>query len=157
MRDNKVMTWAGVSGALSGIASAAQYAQSVQAIGPYGATSVVPSSQIAPYAAYGGASKAADTLSQYYVKRAEQYHPVIQVGSGNVVTIVFKDGFYLEPDEDKRQHAMNQVKAQQETHELIASQEDNQNPEMNFTVPPEVLGKIDKANTLSRNETGGLR
>ena len=157
MRDNKVMTWAGVSGALSGIASAAQYAQSVQAIGPYGATSVVPSSQIAPFAAYGGASKAADTLSQYYVKRAEQYHPVIQVGSGNVVTIVFKDGFYLEPDEDKSQHAMNQVRAQHESHELIASQEDNQNSEMNFTVPPEVLGKIDQVNTLSRNETGGLR
>nr|HAT8715175.1 conjugal transfer protein TraB [Legionella jordanis] len=157
MRDNKVMTWAGVSGALSGIASAAQYAQSVQSIGPYGATSVVPSSQIAPFAAYGGASKAADTLSQYYVKRAEQYHPVIQVGSGNVVTIVFKDGFYLEPDEDKSQHAMNQVKAQQESQELIARQEDNQNSEMNFTVPPEVLGKIDEANTLSRNETGGLR
>lgn len=157
MRDNKVMTWAGVSGALSGIASAAQYAQSVQAIGPYGATSVVPSSQIAPFAAYGGASKAADTLSQYYVKRAEQYHPVIQVGSGNVVTIVFKDGFYLEPDEDKSQHAMNQVKAEQEARDLIASQEDNQNPEMNFTVPPEVLGKIDQANTLSRNETGGSR
>ncbi|HHU0079776.1 TPA: TrbI/VirB10 family protein [Legionella pneumophila] len=157
MRDNKVMTWAGVSGALSGIASAAQYAQSVQAIGPYGATSVVPSSQIAPFAAYGGASKAADTLSQYYVKRAEQYHPVIQVGSGNVVTIVFKDGFYLEPDEDKSQHAINQVKAQQKTHELIASQEDNQNSEMNFTVPPEVLGKIDQVNTLSRADTGGLR
>ncbi|HAU0213691.1 TPA: conjugal transfer protein TraB [Legionella pneumophila] len=157
MRDNKVMTWAGVSGALSGIASAAQYAQSVQAIGPYGATSVVPSSQIAPFAAYGGASKAADTLSQYYVKRAEQYHPVIQVGSGNVVTIVFKDGFYLEPDEDKSQHAMNQVKAQQESQELIASQEDGQNTDMNFTVPPEVLGKIDQVNTLSRNETGGLR
>ena len=157
MRDNKVMTWAGVSGALSGIANAAQYAQSVQAIGPYGATSVVPSSQIAPFAAYGGASKAADTLSQYYVKRAEQYHPVIQVGSGNVVTIVFKDGFYLEPDEDKSQHAMNQVKAQQEEQELIAAHEDNQNPEMNFTVPPEVLGKIDQVNTLSRNETGGLR
>ncbi|MDF1931912.1 hypothetical protein PGH45_20045 [Legionella pneumophila] len=48
MRDNKVMTWAGVSGALSGIASAAQYAQSVQAIGPYGATSVVPSSELHP-------------------------------------------------------------------------------------------------------------
>jgi conjugal transfer pilus assembly protein TraB len=73
-----------------------------------------------------------------------------------VVTIVFKDGFYLEPDEDKSQHAMNQVKAQQEEQELIA-QEDNQNPEMNFTVPQEVLGKIDQANTLSRNEAGGLR
>lgn len=157
MRDNKVMTWAGVSGALSGIASAAQYAQSVQAIGPYGATSVVPSSQIAPFAAYGGASKAADTLSAYYVKRAEQYHPVIQVGSGNVVTVVFKDGFYLEPDEDKSQHAMNQIKAQQESPELITTQDKNQNPEMNFTVPPEVLGRINRLNTLSQNETGGLR
>ncbi|QMT62122.1 TrbI/VirB10 family protein [Legionella sp. PC997] len=157
MRDNKVMTWAGVSGALSGIASAAQYAQSVQAIGPYGATSVVPSSQIAPFAAYGGASKAADTLSAYYVKRAEQYHPVIQVGSGNVVTVVFKDGFYLEPDEDKSQHAMNQIKAQQESPELITTQDENQNPEMNFTVPPEVLGRINRLNTLSQNKTGGLR
>lgn len=142
MRDNKVMTWAGVSGALSGIASAAQYAQSMQAISPLGATSVVPSSQIAPFAAYGGASKAADTLSQYYVKRAEQYHPVIQVGSGNVVTIVFKDGFYLEPDLDKTQHALNQVNAEE------------QSTDMSFTVPPEVLGKIDSAN---RNELGGLR
>ncbi|HHT9922940.1 TPA: TrbI/VirB10 family protein [Legionella pneumophila] len=157
MRDNKVMTWAGVSGALSGIASAAQYAQSVQAIGPYGATSVIPSSQIAPFAAYGGASKAADTLSQYYVKRAEQYHPVIQVGSGNVVTIVFKDGFYLEPDEDKSQHAMQRIREREETRELIARGEEGQSSEMNFTVPPEVLGKIDRVNTLSRNETGGLQ
>ncbi|HHF7375950.1 MULTISPECIES: TrbI/VirB10 family protein [Legionellaceae] len=157
MRDNKVMTWAGVSGALSGIAQAAQYAQSVQAIGPYGATSVVPSSQIAPFAAYGGASKAADTLSAYYVKRAEQYHPVIQVGSGNVVTVVFKDGFYLEPDEDKSQHAMNQVKAEEEAQRLITANHEGNSIDMNFTVPPEVLGKIDHANSLSGNETGVLR
>ncbi|MDW8877396.1 conjugal transfer protein TraB, partial [Legionella pneumophila] len=116
-----------------------------------------PSSQIAPFAAYGGASKAADTLSQYYVKRAEQYHPVIQVGSGNVVTIVFKDGFYLEPDEDKSQHAMQRYKAQEETQELISRGEEEKNSEMNFTVPPEVLGKINRVNTLSRNETGGLQ
>ncbi|RUR24255.1 TrbI/VirB10 family protein [Legionella qingyii] len=157
MRDNKVMTWAGVSGALSGIAQAAQYAQSVQAIGPYGATSVVPSSQIAPFAAYGGASKAADTLSAYYVKRAEQYHPVIQVGSGNVVTVVFKDGFYLEPDEDKSQHAMNQVKAEEEAQRLIAANNEGHPTDMNFTVPPEVLGKIDHANTFSGNQAGVLR
>ncbi|QLZ68940.1 IncF plasmid conjugative transfer pilus assembly protein TraB [Legionella sp. PC1000] len=156
MRDNKVMTWAGVSGALSGIAQAAQYAQSIQNIGPYGATSVVPSSQIAPFAAYGGASKAADTLSAYYVKRAEQYHPVIQVGSGNVVTIVFKDGFYLEPDEDKSQYAMGQVKREEESQRLIASNNDDSSTEMNFTVPPEVLGKIDHANTLTANQIGGL-
>ncbi|GHM57576.1 hypothetical protein ECZU51_62460 [Escherichia coli] len=31
----------------------------------------------------GGASKAAQTLSDYYIKRAEQYHPVIPIGAGN--------------------------------------------------------------------------
>jgi conjugal transfer pilus assembly protein TraB len=158
MRDNKVMTWAGVSGALSGIAQAAQYAQSTQFIGPYGGSSVIPSSQVAPFAAYGGASKAADTLSAYYVKRAEQYHPVIQVGSGNVVTVVFKDGFYLAPDEAMRSHAMNEVKLEHETQELITSNvhPDAQNTEMNFTVPQEVLGKIDRENALSRMKTGGF-
>lgn len=156
MRDNKVMTWAGVSGALSGIASAAQYAQSTQFIGPYGGSSMIASSQIAPFAAYGGASKAADTLSAYYVKRAEQYHPVIQVGSGNVVTIVFKDGFYLEPDDSMSQHAMNQAKTHEETQNLIAKDTDKPSAEMNFTVPPEVLGKIDQTNTLSSNQIGGM-
>lgn len=37
----------------------------------------------------GGASKAADTLSQYWIKRAEQYHPVIDIGAGNAVAIFF--------------------------------------------------------------------
>ncbi|WP_419421624.1 TraB/VirB10 family protein (plasmid) [Legionella sp. D16C41] len=101
MRDGKVVQWAGISGALSGIASAAQYAQSVQSIGPFGATSVVPSDKIGAYAGLGGASKAADQLSSYYIKRAEQYHPVIQVGAGNLVNIVFKDGFSLLSDEDE--------------------------------------------------------
>lgn len=145
MRDNKIMAWAGVSGALSGIAQAAQYAQSVQNIGPYSASSIVPSKQIAPFAAYGGASKAADTLSQYYVKRAEQYHPVIQIGAGNVVTVVFKEGFYLEPDEKKEKHDSH-------NHQM----ESNSDTDMNFTVPPEVLGKIDQANTLNQNKIGDL-
>ena len=48
----------------------------------------------------GGASKAADTLSQYWIKRAEQYHPVIDIGAGNLVTVVFQKGFRLETIED---------------------------------------------------------
>jgi hypothetical protein len=47
-----------------------------------------------------GASKAADTLSQYWIKRAEQYHPVIDIGAGNLVTVVFQKGFRLETLED---------------------------------------------------------
>jgi conjugal transfer pilus assembly protein TraB len=139
MRDGKVMTWAGISGALSGVAQAAQYAQSIQQFGAYGATSLVPSSNIGPFAAYGGASKAADKLSEYYVKRAEQYHPVIQVGSGNVVTVVFKDGFYLEPDEETKRYASNGSHNTEERFDEAHNDSLGQ-----FNVPPEVLNHIDK-------------
>lgn len=44
----------------------------------------------------GGTSEAAKTLSEYYIKRAEQYHPVIPIGSGNEVTLVFNDGFQIQ-------------------------------------------------------------
>ncbi len=48
----------------------------------------------------GGASKAAQTLSEYYIKRAEQYHQVIPIGAGNEVTVVFRDGFQLKTIEE---------------------------------------------------------
>ena len=53
----------------------------------------------------GGASKAAQTLSDYYIKRAEQYHPVIPIGAGNEVTVVFRDGFQLKTVEMALEHA----------------------------------------------------
>lgn len=157
MRDNKIMQWAGVSGMMSGIASAAQYAQSVQSISSFGAASIVPQSNIGPYAAYGGASKAADVLSQYYVKRAEQYHPVIQVGSGNVVTIVFKDGFYLEPDDVH--HSQNSYQKTRPTRPMRGEKQE-QSPEgyqsdvPNFTVPNHVLNEIDNASNQSFDVAG---
>jgi conjugal transfer pilus assembly protein TraB len=134
MRDNKIMQWAGISGAMSGIASAAQYAQSIQSISPLGSATSVPTANVAPYAAYGGASKAAEVLSNYYVKRAEQYHPVIQVGSGNFVTIVFKEGFFLEPD--------NVGNSQNQRFNKSPLQEEEASQEMNdFVVPQQVMDK----------------
>jgi len=131
MRDGKIVQWAGISGALSGVAQAAQYAQSVQNFGAFGgATSVVPSSRIGSFSAYGGASKAAEKLSEYYIKRAEQYHPVIQIGAGNKVNIVFEEGFYLddEPSEKKiNQYSNTKARA------------------ADAVVPPEVLAEINAA------------
>lgn len=152
MRDNKVMQWAGFSGALSGLATAAQAAQSVQQLGVNGASTLVPSSNIAPYAGYGGATKAADTLSQYYVKRAEQYHPVIQVGSGNTVTVVFKDGFYLEPDPDKQRHRPRKDSVMQLPYESPSLETEKE--DMNFTVPPEVLRDLNRNKSETLQESG---
>ncbi|MGL6029916.1 MAG: TrbI/VirB10 family protein [Legionella sp.] len=118
MRDGKIMAWAGVSGALSGVAQAAQAAQSIQNITPYGATSILPSNRVAGFAGLGGTSKAADQLSNYYIRRAEQYHPIIQVGSGNLVNIVFKDGFSLLPEEDEKEQMVYEETASR--HDSIA-------------------------------------
>ena len=140
MRDNKIMQWAGISGIASGIAAAAQYSQSIQSISPLGSATAVPSANIGPYAAYGGATKAADQLSQYYIKRADQYHPVIQVGSGNLVTIVFKDGFYLESEEE----SVLRQQAKAEFTQAPITPKSYTEANADFTVPPEVLRRIDK-------------
>jgi conjugal transfer pilus assembly protein TraB len=60
----------------------------------------------------GGASKAAQTLSEYYIKRAEQYHPVIPIGAGNEVTVVFQDGFQLKTIEELEAEKNGQQQAQ---------------------------------------------
>lgn len=141
MRDNKIVAWAGISGALSGVAEAAQYAQSVQNFGAYGgATSVVPSNNIGPFAAYGGASKAAQQLSEYYIKRAEQYHPVIQVGAGNIVNIVFKDGFYFDDEEDNNNS--NRYRADSGDAPRVAQTSDP-------IIPEDVLAQIDNQRGLA--------
>ena len=97
MRDDKILTWAGLSGMLAGFASAAQYAETSQSVSALGAVNTVSPNQIATYGAYGGATTAMNNLSNYYIKRAEQYHPVIQVGAGNEVTVVFEKGFWIVP------------------------------------------------------------
>ncbi|AIL66158.1 conjugal transfer pilus assembly protein TraB (plasmid) [Rickettsiales bacterium Ac37b] len=50
-----------------------------------------------------GANSAGDTLSQYFIKRAEQYQPVISVNEGTEVYVVFQEGFSLklEDQDDK--------------------------------------------------------
>jgi len=145
MRDGKVVTWAGISGGLSGVAQAAQAAQSIQNITPIGATSILPSDRVAGFAGFGGASKAAEQLSSYYIKRAEQYHPVIQVGAGNVATIVFKDGFYLESEEDRQESV--EKESNPVSHDYYSAAQ-NKNSEQfdveNYSVPPEVLSHINK-------------
>ena len=51
-----------------------------------------------------GASNSGDALSQYFIKRAEQYQPVISVDEGIEVYVVFQEGFSLreEDHEDKK-------------------------------------------------------
>jgi conjugal transfer pilus assembly protein TraB len=50
-----------------------------------------------------GISNGGDKLSEYFIKRAEQYQPVISINEGVDVTVVFQEGFSLkmEPGDEK--------------------------------------------------------
>lgn len=98
MRNGMIVGYAGAAGLLSGFGEGIKSA-ATPSVG-LGATADVGAGDVFKQGIGGGASKAADTLSQYWIKRAEQYHPVIDIGAGNQVTVVFQKGFRLETLED---------------------------------------------------------
>ena len=98
---NGPMLWnAALSGALSGLAQGAQQAQQTQSISPLGATTTVASSNLAMSMGAGGVQSAANTLANYYIKRADQYHSVIELNAGTIVDLVFLNQFLLTPNAD---------------------------------------------------------
>ncbi|BCU50926.1 conjugal transfer pilus assembly protein TraB [Citrobacter amalonaticus] len=110
MRNGKIIGYAGAAGLLSGFGEGIKSA-ATPSVG-LGATAEVGAGDVFKQGIGGGASKAADTLSQYWIKRAEQYHPVIDIGAGNQVTVVFQEGFRLETLEDaEEQKAKEAVQA----------------------------------------------
>lgn len=94
MRNGQILLYAGTAGFIDGIGKGIESASSTT-VG-VGATSSPSAADIMGAGMGGATSSAAKTLSDYYIKRAEQYHPVIPIGAGNDVTLVFQDGFQLE-------------------------------------------------------------
>lgn len=99
MRNGKILEMAGISGMLSGFGSAIQQSTQTQSVSPLGATTSVNPNKVWQNGAFGGASNAMSQLAKYYIKRADQYHPVIEIGSGTVATVIFQDGFSLNQDD----------------------------------------------------------
>lgn len=48
-------------------------------------------------AVVGSGSQALEKLTEYHIKRAEQYHPIIQIQAGQEVDLVILKGFYWVP------------------------------------------------------------
>ncbi|UCQ29560.1 F-type conjugal transfer pilus assembly protein TraB (plasmid) [Edwardsiella tarda] len=106
MRNGKIIGWAFAAGAVDGIGSG------VSKIGTEnpgaGAVSTVTGSSVLNGALGGGASQIGKTLSDYYIKRAEQYHPVIPIGAGAEVTVVFQEGFQLKFIDEMQKKSVGQ-------------------------------------------------
>lgn len=106
-REGALLGRAAVAGTLSGLGSAVSQTYTTNSISPLGTTQTVNNGDIFKYGAAQGASNAMEKLAEYNIRRAEQYHPVIQLTAGQPVDVVFLKGFYLdgrkheESDKDK--------------------------------------------------------
>lgn len=98
MRNGQMLGLAFAAGALSGLGNAVSQIGNTQA--GLGATRTIEGSEVLRQSAGGGVSTAANKLADYYIQRAEQYHPVIPIGSANRVEVVFQEGFWAEFIED---------------------------------------------------------
>lgn len=97
MRNGQILTWAGLSGFMSGIGAGLQQNTQTSSISPLGSTTTTNPGQVFQSGVYGGGSTALSMLSNYYIQRAEQYHPVIEIKPGAIVTILFTEGFSIVP------------------------------------------------------------
>ena len=136
MRNGSILEMAGLSGMLSGFGSAMQQSTQTQTISPLGATSTINPSKVFQGGLFGGASTAMHQLATYYIKRADQYHPIIEIGSGTVATLIFQTGFPL-------------IDTQ------VANQSTNQITQGSVkTDPQEIKALIQQAQNLSRAKAG---
>ncbi len=97
MRNGEILTWAGLSGILGGFGQAMQQNESTVSTSPLGTTTSVTPGQAVQSGLYGGVGSSMNMLSQYYIQRAEQYHPIIEIRPGAIVTVLFTKGFSLKP------------------------------------------------------------
>lgn len=107
-----------VGGVFAGLSNVANPQNRQSQVNPFfpGSSQVSPPSmgQMFTSGMAAGASSALDRLSQYYIDRAEQLQPVIQVAAGQVVDIVFTEGTFIGSQsvhaEIKKQQSENKIK-----------------------------------------------
>jgi conjugal transfer pilus assembly protein TraB len=114
-REGKLLQRAFAAGALSGISEGISQSYSTNSISALGNTQTTNNGKILQVGATRGTGKAMDKLADYNIQRAEQYHPVIQISPGDVVDVVFKEGFFLDgkkhDSETETQHIPNMFDA----------------------------------------------
>ena len=123
-----------LSGVMSGVADA--ISKQYTTVSPLGQMQSIDTKKVMQYGGTQGISSGLNRLSDYYIKRAEQYQPVIQISAGQVINIVFLKGFWLDGKQT------DSLSLSDDSSELGVKQENHQN-----AVPNEVKSVIDQFTT----------
>ncbi len=85
-----------LAGTIAGLGKGLSQSFGTSTISPLGMTKNTQGSEVLKSGLYGGAGESGDQLQKYFIQRAEQMHPVIQISAGRTVTIVFLKGVALD-------------------------------------------------------------
>ncbi|WP_119712648.1 hypothetical protein [Arsenophonus endosymbiont of Aleurodicus floccissimus] len=82
-------------------------------------------------------------INWHYIERAEQYHPVTQIGADNRVEVVFQKGFKAEFIEDL---------AAKKAGELPIQMVKNVSNSVKTNLPPELLNQLGSATSMDLSD-----
>ncbi len=85
-----------LAGTIAGLGKGLSQSFGTTALSPLGSTKTGTGSEILKSGLYGGAGEGGDQLQKYFIQRAEQMHPVVQISAGRTATIVFLKGVELD-------------------------------------------------------------
>ena len=98
-REGALVQRAFLAGLFSGFGESASQAFRPQAVLAGGGTATLENTDLDDIGRSGlgaGAGTAGEEISDYLIRRAEQYQPVIQLAAGTAVTVVFLEGAWLD-------------------------------------------------------------
>ncbi len=95
-RERDLLTNGFLSGLASGVGSGISQSFNKELISPMGMITETNGNDVFKKGAAQGVSNSFDRLSKYYIDRAEQFQPVVQIAAGREVDVVFLKGFYLQ-------------------------------------------------------------
>ncbi|CAQ81865.1 conjugative transfer protein TraB (plasmid) [Aliivibrio salmonicida LFI1238] len=109
LRNGKIVQMAGLSGILTGIGETGKALSSTTSVSALGSTSSLNGSDAALNLLGNATASVGAKLSDYYIQLAELYHPIVELNPGNVVNIVFLEGFPLDALGIEKYEAKQQV------------------------------------------------
>jgi len=91
-----------LSGVLGGFANNLNPATASQGASLFGSSKKPDTKERVRESFAGGASSSLDRLSKYYIDRAESLQPIVQVGAGRKVDVIFTEGVFFGTSEIKK-------------------------------------------------------
>ena len=98
LKTKPLLSYSAAAGVLAGIGDGLRSYGSVQAVNSNGSYTTISPGALAQSAAGGGLSNPANRISDYVMKIADIYHPLVVAKAGRRVSVLFTAGFWIDKE-----------------------------------------------------------